>query len=477
MKVKELYIKSYNQFEDFRLDLTYPLGHPKAGKPLDKVCFIGQSGTGKTSLLEIISKNTVSHLEYPFSTFYSNDDDSHTTLKNAFDVKNVQDGFTGSIKFLDYLEKPLKPESLYIEENIEIFNKQYSVEINIQDNMGGYSLSYVYLSILKEYEDYLKHLSPLIVFYPADIDFKGFDATSKALANIEQPQVVDISILNFNSLWKDVEKDLIKYREDEIKERLTMSEKIQSSLSNKDAIFKAVEVFEKWQKSTVNPITELAVLLDKILNKFNLQVRTKLDFQKTQDISTIKVETLQGDEVSNAFLSTGTKQVILTALPLYSYKPENAIIFFDEPERSLYPDIQKEIVELYTSLTTDCQFFYATHSPIIASSFEPWEIVELKFNPETGKVFQELYYEGERHVDNYTINPQYLRWDDILQRVFDLDSEGNEKRVKALMKLATLESKLKKNSIPLEEREKLWEEYLKLSKLTGWTTRFNYEKN
>jgi ABC-type lipoprotein export system ATPase subunit len=36
--------------------LTYPEGHEKAGQPLDKVCFIGQSGTGKTSLLKIISK-------------------------------------------------------------------------------------------------------------------------------------------------------------------------------------------------------------------------------------------------------------------------------------------------------------------------------------------------------------------------------------------------------------------------------------
>jgi hypothetical protein len=135
-------------------------------------------------------------------------------------------------------------------------------------------------------------------------------------------------------------------------------------------------------------------------------------------------------------------------------------------------------IDIYTSLTTDCQFFYATHSPIIASSFEPWEIVELKFNAKTGKVVQELYYEGEeRHVDNYTINPEYLRWDDILQRVFDLDSEGNEKRVKALMKLATLESKLKKKNLSPEERETLWNEYLKLSKLTGWTTRITDEKN
>ena len=56
MKVTELYIQEYNQFKDFRLDLTYPEGHPKAGQALEKVCFIGQSGTGKTSLIEILKE-------------------------------------------------------------------------------------------------------------------------------------------------------------------------------------------------------------------------------------------------------------------------------------------------------------------------------------------------------------------------------------------------------------------------------------
>lgn len=36
------------------LDLTYPLGHPKAGQPLDKVCLIGQSATGKTQLMRLM---------------------------------------------------------------------------------------------------------------------------------------------------------------------------------------------------------------------------------------------------------------------------------------------------------------------------------------------------------------------------------------------------------------------------------------
>ena len=56
MKIEQLEIKNYMQFKDLKLDLTYPKGHKKEGEPLDKICIIGQSGTGKTNLLEIIKE-------------------------------------------------------------------------------------------------------------------------------------------------------------------------------------------------------------------------------------------------------------------------------------------------------------------------------------------------------------------------------------------------------------------------------------
>jgi len=40
MFLKNIHIKNYNQFEDLFLDLTYPAGHEKEGKPLEKICII-----------------------------------------------------------------------------------------------------------------------------------------------------------------------------------------------------------------------------------------------------------------------------------------------------------------------------------------------------------------------------------------------------------------------------------------------------
>ena len=170
-------------------------------------------------------------------------------------------------------------------------------------------------------------------------------------------------------------------------------------------------------------------------------------------------------------LSTGTKQILYSALPLYLLKPENTIILFDEPERSLYPDMQRMIIDFYSSLTKDSQFFYATHSPIIASSFEPWEIIELKLD-ENGHVYQDIYYEGERHVDNYHIVPQYLSYDKMLRNVFDLDETRNQigidKIGDALMYKNHLLKLKKEKRTDTKEFEELYLKYTKLAEQLAW---------
>jgi len=102
-----------------------------------------------------------------------------------------------------------------------------------------------------------------------------------------------------------------------------------------------------------------------------------------------------GTEIPYSGWSTGTKQVILTMTPLLKLNTDDSIILVDEPERSLYPDIQTEIINYYKNAAA--QFFFATHSP------------KLKFNPQ-GIVYQEKYYKGERHVDNYFAKAMDSTW-------------------------------------------------------------------
>ncbi|OMP75382.1 hypothetical protein [[Flexibacter] sp. ATCC 35208] len=60
MKIKKLDIKSFRHLNQLIFDFTYPEGHEKSGMPLEKICFIGQSATGKTGILELIKDNLIS---------------------------------------------------------------------------------------------------------------------------------------------------------------------------------------------------------------------------------------------------------------------------------------------------------------------------------------------------------------------------------------------------------------------------------
>ncbi len=57
------------QFKNLELELTYPNGHEKEGQPLDKICIIGQSGTGKTNLLNIIKKSVMDFSKLPTNIY------------------------------------------------------------------------------------------------------------------------------------------------------------------------------------------------------------------------------------------------------------------------------------------------------------------------------------------------------------------------------------------------------------------------
>lgn len=88
-------------------------------------------------------------------------------------------------------------------------------------------------------------------------------------------------------------------------------------------------------------------------------------------------------------LSSGIKQVLFKFFTLRYLQPKDFVILIDEPENSLFPDIQKRIVSAYTSIGSDNQFFFATHSPLVVAQFEPCEIFPLDFDKQGRVVLKE----------------------------------------------------------------------------------------
>jgi AAA15 family ATPase/GTPase len=290
--------------------------------------------------------------------------------------------------------------------------------------------------------------------------------------------------MNLEKLWQKYFNKIKDYRAEEANFRINLTRQIEDG---KNGVDLKTEI-DNWKKDNPNPAEIVAnECLDILLNKFFLSVKTQIDDVRETEI--LPIRSLNNNStISYETLSTGTKQVIYTAFPIYQLLEDDSIVLMDEPETSLYPDIQREIIPYYTSFDKNktSQFLFATHSPIIASAFEPWEIVELKFD-EKGKVYRQEYYpkELENHVDNYKIDARYLRWDDILTKVFDLPFDSNaDFRASKLTEYTILKNKIKtlreegKLNNPTKETQQIIEDFQKAETLlTGsWEYR-RHEKN
>ena len=342
MKLKKLNINSYLHLKDLEFDFTYPDNHEKAGQPLEKICFIGQSATGKTNLLnfiktiierilniEIDSNNDISF----FDIFYIDADFEIEINKNLFTIKDKTLYIDSEKKHISVLPKEydLFPEKHPI----------YNIKSDIVSEQNIKSLDIRYEDIIEPQE---------FVQLNKNIDF------------------------NFNTekkLWKSLLQDVINFR----KKQLQLTSEM---LINKDNIEEFIN--EISNLNSQNPLIEYSNIFNPILKKLNLYIDVKnsnnlISFRNISDDNLIEIEDI----------STGTRQLLLTFLILKKLVTKNSIILVDEPERSLYPDIQMEIVDFYTNISENSQFIIATHSPFIAASFEPEERFILYFD-ENGNV-------------------------------------------------------------------------------------------
>jgi predicted ATPase len=473
MKISQINIKDYNQFKNMMLDLTYPKGHQKEGQALDKICFIGQSGTGKTSLLNVCKA-------FLIATFKPNHDGSLRGTINTADRKHQLKNILVTSYFKNLktvIEVKEEGNIVWKWNHLDLSSSQTENIVPLDFIADFYADKNLLISFPAEMVDNVNRILQETNQLAHPFDYFKTEPEIKQNLSISQEKrkVFDFETENFLDIWTDILKNINDYKVEELKYSQQMANAFTISTEKGERL---LSHFKRWKQENPNPIEKLAQQVNPILNKFYLNLKTTFDFQSIEDLKFIKIQSLGGvDEIPYHGWSTGTKQLILTITPLFQLNTEETIILVDEPERSFYPDIQTEIIDYYTGIAPQAQFFFATHSPIIASAFEPWEIVELKFN-EQGTVYQEQYYKGERHIDNYFIDPRYLRWDSILMRVFYLEREGNETRSEALEEACLLKAKLKKykeeNRLETDEGQKLLEQFEKLGKKLAWRL---YEKN
>lgn len=463
MKVTKIKLNDYLHFKKgLEIDLTYPEEHEKAGQPLEKVCFLGQSGTGKTTLLEVIK----------FFICENKHGESY-----CIDLNKIA---TDAIEICCRLGS-----KKYIKSSVE--NNNFKVTdltrepAEVVRNVGEYE---------KELETFLKECRPLLLNFPFSVVLPSH--LEKYTTEIQQKEVImSAPVDEINDKGTNIKKSVWDFSSNEISQIWNIvfariAEHIEKSQIKKIELFNGLmdntanaaalkEEYQKWERdsSNRNPLESLAdKCLNPILDNFQLFVETNLSEYETnsqRSAKHIRIKSkVNGEEIKYNFLSTGTKQIMLTAIPLYYIEPKNSIILFDQPETSLYPNVQSLLPEVYISAAqTNNQFFFATHSPVIASAFDPWEIVELQFDHEDGTVYRKEYYRGERKVVNFFINPKLLTWTDNYTKLFDVKDRGGKDRIRKLTQLSEIEQEIKAES-DSEKKAVLIEKYKKNAELLNW---------
>jgi energy-coupling factor transporter ATP-binding protein EcfA2 len=317
MKLVSLQIEDFRQFKNFRLDFT----DPKTGQPLEKVCFIGPNGTGKSTLLRVIAQQS----------------------------------------WADTKEPPEIPGG--------------SPELVTQQLLKGTPVC------LWSAAENLTELP--VIWCPADADrvqaLPAWHPQALLRTAIDASDVTTkhtVSLNEAESFWTRIVSH-IKRREQLELEFNKLPENQHRTLSEIRAEFEALhppilsELSKVW-----DPILQLA---DLEFDQENAEIPVQLSDQFRAYIRTRSRKT----PVAYYALSTGIRHYLFRLGHIWSLyfnrPPGDSLLLVDEPEGSLYPDFLYDIVENYRDVAPGCQLFMATHSPIVASQFKPEERFILTF--------------------------------------------------------------------------------------------------
>lgn len=412
MKIVNLNIKSLYQLNNVELDFTYPKGHPKQGEILEKICFIGQSATGKTRILNLIRDlvGNLLDLEIVGKSLHSTWGeqkklDANVTFKiedqyfkldnNQLEISNLDRTSKTIIEYLDRAEGSVS--------SINIGNRK-----NILLNFTSEILSKFNLNLFNN--------------IPSDLQTDNSNSKTIVDFSDEFDENFIYSLLKLN----------IKHNK---KYDIKIRELLESGLGqNPESLLSELE---KWNLENINPIDDISKKLSSVFNNLfieidKINVKNTISFKDKRTSKSIPIENL----------STGTKSLFLYLIPLFLLQPKDAIIIFDEPERSLFPDIQMNLIDYFKEISGDSQIIVATHSPFIAASFEPEERFILHFD-DNGNV------KIKRGISPIGDDPNdILKSDFQLEYLMNKDGRNAYERYKKLKKeLATENNKNKKDKI------------------------------
>jgi energy-coupling factor transporter ATP-binding protein EcfA2 len=438
MKIARIIINRFNQFQDFDLDLT----DPRTGEPLEKVCFIGRNGTGKSTLLRLIYRalDTLAeprgmyHSSMPHSCFIKVVDDTKKYWifdygpSRKFDPKFVREAFEKTEAWARIIAGDVSLGRLLKESDAPPYDQVFeSGDRALRSTKGD-----------------------LVIYSPPGTESldpsAGREQDKRIIQSRDLPVMHVVRTEQLDAFW-----DVVLHHIDKLQQGwLTYLEQPENRTKT------VAELEAAFQKSHPEILVEIAALWNEILHSAGLE----FDYQTPKEPvrgskrleAYIKVRET-GQRVEYGALSSGTRKLICCLghiLSLYFGRTiESGFLLVDEPENSLFPDLLYDLVDNYLRIIRNTQFFVATHNPIVAAQFCPHERVILEFD-------EQYHVKPRRGVTPVGDDPN-----DVLAKDFDVRSIYGREGLAKWERFLQLRRVIKQTADPAE-RLKLINEYTQI---------------
>jgi|SRR5579863_775479 len=395
MKISKIYIKNFDQFQDVELNFTNPLTE----KPLDKICFIGSNGTGKSKILKLINwffNVALTSLRKPRQFFPKLSENPRSKI--IFTIVHKTQRFAILYFQEEVIIFNISKLGKADEENLinELVSSNTIADIVKVGNYKNLTESTLNESLLNEL--LLQNNSKDLLIYSPDesrhnyyseIDDVPKTNVSDALELFQSlPFFAQVSSETVDIFWKVLVYNL-KKRDDE-------REKFERQTENLNKT--KAQLIEEFDKANPKILDVIAKIWNKILAKAGLEfdvAGASNPIQLTDNLKAYIRLKHSKQVIPYSELSTGIRNFIFrighVGSLYFNREIERGFMLIDEPENGLFPDFLFELMETYQKIIVDknnknnTQMFFATHNPIIAAQFEPYERIILDWK-EDGSV-------------------------------------------------------------------------------------------
>ena len=415
MKISRLIVRGYQQFEDLDLDLTNPL----TKEPLDRVCFLGTNGTGKSTLLQLVARVL----------------SSGPALERGGVVLEIDEpgGRWGAA--LGRTAGRLDPTQLGdVESMLQALvarswpNPQASHPTPMERGRD------LVVAVSADSSSLLQNDPP-----HATLD-------TALQYRLSQEWLVEVGPQRANDFWRLLMSIVARRQET----YLAFLERPENSTRTQG------ELRAEFARTTPDVLPELADLWNRILRPAGIEVdleAVRLPRQLSDTLSMDVRLARTRERLPYNALSSGLRSFLfrLGYLKTLFFEPPHgsSFVLVDEPEASLHPDFLYDIVDVYQSVCLGSQLFFATHSPIVAAQFKPEERVILEFD-------ENRYVKARRGTAPEGDDPN-----DVLRSDFHVRSVLGKEGVKKWERFLELDELLRREE-DAALREKYRREYMEI---------------